>query len=98
MHLIDFIFLLNFSSSSATAHYRCEILWKAVWNLLQGLFVGESESHSAMSDSLQPRGLYNPCNSPGQNTGVGNCSLLQGIFPTQGSNPGLLHCRWIFTS
>ena len=28
-------------------------------------------------------------NSPGQNTGVGSCSLLQGIFPTQGSNPGL---------
>ena len=33
-----------------------------------------------------------PWNSPGQNTGVGNISLLQGIFPTQGSNPGLLHC------
>ena len=30
-----------------------------------------------------------------QNTGVGNLSLLQGIFPTQGSNPGLLNCRWI---
>ena len=37
------------------------------------------------------------CNqtSPGQNTGVGGLSLLQGIFPTQGSNPGLPHCRWI---
>ena len=33
--------------------------------------------------------------SPGQNTGVGSFSLLQGIFPTQGSNPGLPHCRWI---
>ena len=33
--------------------------------------------------------------SPGQNTGVGSLSLLQGIFPTQGSNPGLPHCRWI---
>ena len=32
-------------------------------------------------------------NSPGQNTGVGSISLLQGIFPTQGLNPGLLHCR-----
>ena len=31
-------------------------------------------------------------NSPGQNTGVGSLSLLQGIFPTQGSNPGLPHC------
>ena len=47
-----------------------------------------------MSNSLQPHGLYSPWNSPGQNTGVGSCSLLQGIFPTQGSNPGLLHCRW----
>jgi len=35
-------------------------------------------------------------NSPGQNTGVGKLSLLQGIFPTQGLNPGLLHCRQIF--
>ena len=33
--------------------------------------------------------------SPGQNTGVGSLSLLQGLFPTQGSNPGLLHCRRI---
>ena len=35
-----------------------------------------------------------PWNSPGQNTWVGSLSLLQGIFPTQGSNPGLPHCRW----
>jgi len=38
---------------------------------------------------------YSPWNSPGQNTGVGNRFLLQGIFPTQGLNPGLLHCRQI---
>ena len=48
-----------------------------------------------MSDSLWPHGLYSPWNSPGQNTGVGSLSLLQGIFPTQGSNPGLPHCRQI---
>ena len=36
-----------------------------------------------------------PGNSPGQNTGVGSLSLLQGTFATQGSNPGVLHCRWI---
>ena len=40
-------------------------------------------------------GLYSPWNSPGQNTGVGSPSFLQKIFPTQGSNPGLLHCRRI---
>ena len=39
--------------------------------------------------------LYIPWNSPGQNTGVGSLSLLQGIFPTQGSSPGLLHCGQI---
>ena len=44
---------------------------------------------SVVSDSLQPNELYSPWNSPGQNTGVGSHSLLQGIFPTQGSNPGL---------
>ena len=48
-----------------------------------------------MSHSLQPHGLYSPWNSPGQNIGVGGLSLLQGIFPIQGSNLGLLHCRWI---
>ena len=54
----------------------------------------ERESHSVMSESLWPHG-YSPWNSLGQNTGVGSLSLLQGIFPTQGSNPGLLHCRRI---
>ena len=42
-----------------------------------------------------PHGLHCPRNSPGQNAGMGNLSLLQGIFPTQGSNPGLPNCRWI---
>ena len=53
----------------------------------------ESESHSVMSDSLRPHGLYCPWNSPGQNTGVGNISLLHGIFQTQGSKQCLLHFR-----
>ena len=50
-----------------------------------------------MFESLWPHRLYisSPWNSPGQNTGVGRCSLLWGIFSSQGSNPGLLHCRRI---
>ena len=60
-----------------------------------GLLVLASESRSVVSDSLRPHGLYSPWNSPGQITGVGSLSLLQGIFPTQGSNPGLPHCRQI---
>ena len=49
----------------------------------------ESESRSVVSNSLRPHELWN---SSGQNTRVGSLSLLQGVFPTQGSNPGLLHC------
>ena len=56
---------------------------------------GVCVTRSVVSDSLRPHGLYSPWNSPGQNTAVGNLSLLQGIFPTQRSNPGLPHCRWI---
>ena len=56
--------------------------------------------HSVVSDSLQPHGLYPtrllcPWNSPGKNTEVGCHALLQGIFQTRGSHPGLLHCRKI---
>ena len=49
--------------------------------------VNLSESHSVVSITFQPHGRYR--NSPGQNTGVGSRSLLQGIFPSQGSNPSL---------
>ena len=62
----------------------------------------KSVSHSVLSHSLrldgllcpwEPSGLLCPWDFPGKTTGVGCHSLLQGIFPTQGSNPGLLHCR-----
>ena len=59
-----------------------------------------SVSHSDMSGSLrlhrlQPTRLFCPWNSPDKNTGVGSHSLLQGIFLTQGSDPGLPRCRQI---
>ena len=58
--------------------------------------------HSVVSDSLQPHGLQPsrllcPRDSPGKNTGVGCHPLFQVIFPTQGLNPCLPHCRWILT-
>ena len=57
------------------------------------MFLSEwSEGCSVVSNSLRPHGRYS---SPGQNTGVGSLSLLQGIFPTQGLNPGPPHCRQI---
>ena len=61
----------------------------------KSVFKLESESCSVVSDSLRPQALYSPRNSPGKNTGVGSLSFLQGIFPTQGLNPGLPHCRQI---
>ena len=54
-----------------------------------------SESRSVVLDSLPPHGLYSSWNSPGQNIRVGSHSILQEIFPTQGLNPGLPHCRQI---
>ena len=44
---------------------------------------------------LYPARLLCPWDFPGHNTGVGRHSLLQEIFPTQGSNPGVPDCRWI---
>ena len=54
-------------------------------------------SDSSLSHGLQPACLICPWNAPGKNTEVGSpsLSLLQGIFLTQGSNPGLMHCRQI---
>ena len=62
------------------------------------LCICDSESRSVMSDSLRPHGLQSttvlrPWDFPGKGTGVGCHFLLQRIFLTRGSNPGLLHCR-----
>ena len=67
--------------------------WVAILGAESSLYRKESHSCSIVSDSLLPHGLSSPWNSPGQNTGVCSCSLLQGIFPNQGSNPGLQHFR-----
>ena len=82
--------LFNFDVE-ATVHGPTEL------DMTERLSTAQSESEicSGVSNSLRPHGLYSPWNSPGQNTGVGSLSLLQEIFPTQGSNPGLLHYRWI---
>ena len=78
----------------------CSLCLIPIYEVFAGLLMlfvvsTESEIHSAVSDSLRRHELYSPWNSPGQNTGVGSLFLLQGTFPTQGWNPGLLHCRQI---
>ena len=55
----------------------------------EGVYYSTGEEHKSESE------MDCPWNSLGQDMGVGSLSLLQGIFPTQGSNPGLLHCRLI---
>ena len=57
-------------------------VWKWKWKLLSHVWLFATPWTS-------------PWNSPGQNTGFDSLSILQGIFPTQGSNPGLPHCRQI---
>ena len=86
LHLLDLYCFIFFSVYTFTDLMCCAVL-----------------SHSVMSNSLWPHGLQParilcPWDSPGNNTGVGCQFHPQGIFPTQGSNPGLLHCRQILYS
>ena len=81
LFLEDFFFFGQFSIFIASCYSIMIIMWK--WKLL-----------SRVQLFAYPW-LYSPWNSPGQNTGVGSLSLLQGIFPTKGLSPGLPHCRWI---
>ena len=84
--------VLRFMGSQRVGH---DWVTDLIWSYLILCSLVKSESCSVVSKSLWPHGLYSPWNSPGQNTGVGSISLLQGIFPTQGLNPGLPHCRRI---
>ena len=61
-----------------------------------GRFPGEGNGNPLQYSCLEnPMEWILAVSSPGQNTGVGCQSLLQRIFPTRGSNQGLLHCRRI---
>ena len=78
---------------SPVVMYQCEN-----WTIKKAERKERKWSRSVMSDSLWPHGLYParllcPWNSLGKSTGVGCHLFLQGIFPTQGSNPRLMHCR-----
>ena len=75
-----------------------DFLYNKFKNITTGIYVNtnetkKSEAHSVVPNSLRPYGLYSLQNSPCQDTGVGSCSLLQGILPTQGLSPGLPHGR-----
>ena len=76
-----------------TGGHRCGSRSQVGWKLK--VKVASVLSSSLQQYELYPPGSSVPGDSPGKNTGVDSHALLQGIFPTQGSHPGLLHCRWI---
>ena len=85
---VDSLSLSHLGSSIMKHVYSFKNLhYKLILTLIMIVFIDESESRSVVSDSFQPHGLCSPWNSPGQNTGVGSLSLLQGIFLTQGIEP-----------
>ena len=88
--LLEGIFLTQWSNLSLL-HWQADSLPSEP----PGKPESESESCSVVSNSVRPNGLHGQWNSPGQNTGLGNLFLLQGIFLSQDSNQCLLHCRWI---
>ena len=95
--------LAEYWSGEGRASMGVGCTWEISVPSAQFCFQPETEVKGKFAQSCQtlhPHGLWParllcPWNSPSKNTGVNSCSILQGIFPTQGSNPGLLHCRQI---
>ena len=89
-------FLIYLLTTKRKSNKNCLSSYRRSWSHNNYRAIGLWKWKSLSRDPwTQPHGLYSPLNSPGQNTGVGSLSLLQGIFPTQGSNPGLPHCGQI---
>ena len=91
--------ILIHSRTSAWSHYiEHTLYWHSHTIHVLYSHIKVYECRSVVPSSLWPHGLYNPWNSPGHNTGVSSRSLLLSllwIFPTQGLNPGIPHCRQI---
>ena len=83
---------MNFNLSTGG---RTHVHRNRLWGLQGGSprASGEVKVTQLCPTLCDPHGLYSPWNPPGQDTDVGSLSLLQEIFPTQGWNPGLPHCR-----
>ena len=102
------VLIPSLSPSTVVIFYSC-FGYKSLWELdefcssvnpgsLKMHMCMLSQSYLTLCDPMDPMEctrLLCPWNSLDKKTGVGCHALLQGIFPTQGSNPGLPHCRWI---
>ena len=110
MHDIKLNTLLSVLTSSQWGQHTCAILLRKsgpggicirdvwLWGRCLSLFPPHHKKVKLLVTQSCPNlcdPMVYPWNFPGKNNGVGCNSLLQGIFPTQGSNPGLLHCRQI---
>ena len=105
MYVSQIIMLCAWNLYSDVCQLLNEVKWKSLMSVMTPKWTNFFRclrhkvtffSSEVVPNSLWPYGLHSAWNSPGQNTGVGGCSLLQGIFPTQGSNLGLSHYRQIF--
>ena len=95
---VDKVMFLLFNMLSKVGH-SFSSKEQASFNFMAAITICSDSGAQNVCDSLQPHGLYLcPWNFSGKNTCVGCLSLLQGIFPTQGSNPGPLHLRQILTA
>ena len=77
---------------------NCQKIWQAIILLRIGIEIIHTVNVKVTQSCptfCHPMELYSLWDSPGWNTGVGSHSLLREIFPTQGLNAGLLHCRQI---
>ena len=103
------VFISGVQQSDSDTHIHVSVLFQILFplRLLQNIeqrslcyTMHACSVTSVLSSSVQPcrlqlSRLLRPWDSPGKNTGVGCHFLFQRIFPTQGSNLGLLHCRQI---
>ena len=93
--VISCLFSPSFKKLRYNYYINKMLHWFQVYNKIQYMFILWNIYYNNYLWLFASHGLYSPWNSPGQNTGVDSLSHFQGIFPTQGSNPGLPHCRWI---
>ena len=105
MYVSQIIMLCAWNLYSDVCQLLNEVKWKSLMSIMTPKWTNFFRclrhkvtffSSEVVPNSLWPYGLHSAWNSPGQNTGVGSLSLLQGIFSTQGLNTGLLLFRWIF--
>ena len=87
--------LMMVSSTSITLFWQLVRKFRCVFQMCSSCLVAQScpALCNSMDYSLAGPSVHG--NSPGKNTGVGCHAILQGIFPTWGSAPGVYHCRWI---